>query len=188
MFTKRTLQLFALAAILLAALGTASSALAWDGCSSPYIVQWGDTLSGIARRCGITVHDLQTANPGVGYWIYAGQALIIPGGSYQYPPAPSSGGTYVVQWGDTLKKIAARQGVSLNDILSVNPQIWNANWIYAGQVINLPAAPSYYTIQRGDTLRIIANRFGTTVDGLLILNPQIYNPNWIYAGQVIRIW
>jgi LysM repeat protein len=190
MFTKRFLQLFALIAILAASLGTTSSALAW-GCSSPYIVQWGDSLSVIAQRCGITVYDLQAANPGVGYWIYAGQALIIPG-SYQNPaPAPSYpsyGGTYVVQWGDTLRIIANRMGVSVNDILAVNPQIWNANWIYAGQVINLPATPSYYTVQRGDTLRIIANRFGTTVDSLLLLNPQIYNANWIYAGQVIRIW
>lgn len=100
---------------------------------------------------------------------------------------PTYGGNYVVQWGDTLASIAARSGVSVNDILAANPAIWNASWIYAGQVINLPAAPAYYTIQRGDTLRIIANRYGMSVYSLQALNPQIYNINWIYAGQVIRV-
>jgi LysM repeat protein len=47
------------------------------------------------------------------------------------------GGTYVVQWGDTLKLIAARNGTTLGNLLALNPQIWNPNWIYAGQVIRL---------------------------------------------------
>jgi hypothetical protein len=45
----------------------------------------------------------------------------------------------VVQWGDTLAKIAARFGVRLADLIAVNPQIPNPSMIYAGQVINLPA-------------------------------------------------
>jgi LysM repeat protein len=86
-----------------------------------------------------------------------------------------------------MRKIADRFGVSLADLIAVNPQIANPNWIFAGQVLNLPASPSLYTVVRGDTLRIIAARFGTTVDQLLALNPQIWNPNFIYAGQIIRI-
>jgi hypothetical protein len=45
-----------------------------------------------------------------------------------------------VQKGDTLGKIAAKTGVNIADILAINPQIWNANLIYSGQVINLPTA------------------------------------------------
>jgi hypothetical protein len=44
----------------------------------------------------------------------------------------------VVQWGDTLGKIAGRLGVSWRDILAANPQIQNPSLIYAGQVIYLP--------------------------------------------------
>ncbi|MCL4530148.1 MAG: LysM peptidoglycan-binding domain-containing protein [Chloroflexi bacterium] len=99
------------------------------------------------------------------------------------------GRQYVIQWGDTLAKIAARYGTSVSAILAVNPQLANRpSWIYAGEVITLPAAPTYYTVQRGDTLRIIAARYGTTVYGLQSLNPQIWNPNIIYVGQVIRVW
>ncbi|MGA7193353.1 MAG: LysM peptidoglycan-binding domain-containing protein [Anaerolineales bacterium] len=101
--------------------------------------------------------------------------------------APQAGRTYVVQWGDTLRKIADRTGVSLYDLEAANPQIWNPNWIFYGQVINLPRPAQYYTVQYGDTLQIIANRFGTSVYSLESLN-QLWNPNLIYPGQVIRIW
>ena len=94
----------------------------------------------------------------------------------------------MVQWGDTLRKIADRMNVNLSDLIAVNPQLWNPNLIYFGEVINLPASASLYTIQRGETLRIIADRNGTTVANILALNPQIWNANWVYAGQVIRVW
>jgi LysM repeat protein len=47
------------------------------------------------------------------------------------------GGTYVVRRGDTLAKIAAAHGTTWRQLLALNPQIWNPNWIYAGQVIRL---------------------------------------------------
>jgi LysM repeat protein len=123
--------------------------------------------------------------------IYQGQRLTVPNkGTTPVtppPPPPSGGTTYTVQKGDTLRKIAARHGVTVSDILAVNPQIKNANLIYAGQVINLPAAATYHTVQSGDTMRKIATRYGTTLDALIKLNPQIKDINKIYVGQVIRV-
>lgn len=185
---KKSVQLSVLIVVLFASLGFAGTASAYT-CSTYITVQWGDTLSGIARLCGTTTYAIQTANPGLGSWVYAGQVLYIPTG-YSYTPvySPSSGGTYVVQWGDTLGSIAARMGVSYYDILAVNPQIWDPSLIYGGQVINLPvSAPIYHTVQSGETLRIIAGYYGTSVYSIQLLNPQLYNPNWIYAGQVIRV-
>jgi LysM repeat protein len=141
--TKRILQLMIVAAILVVSFGSVGGASTWSGCASYITVQWGDTLSGIARQCGTTIHAIRAANPGLGWWVYAGQVLYIPTGyasdAVYYPP---SGGTYVVKWGDTLGKIAARSGVSWRDILAVNPQIQNPSLIYAGQVIYLPAGVS----------------------------------------------
>jgi LysM repeat protein len=187
---KGIFQLILVAVILVASLASTGSAMAWSGCASYITVQWGDTLSGLAALCGTTMEAIRAANPGLDWWVYAGQVLYIPSGYTSAPVySPSYGGNYVVQWGDTLSKIARRSGVSVSDILAVNPQIWNASLIYSGQVIALPAAaPVYYTVQRGDTLRIIANSYGTTVNSLLLLNPTIYDPNLIYPGQVIRVW
>lgn len=141
---KRLFQLMLAAAILFASSADASRTSAWSGCDSYITVQWGDTLSGIAQRCGTTVKAIQAANPGLGWWLYAGQVLYIPTG-YPYDPGyhQPTGGTYVVRSGDTLGKIAARIGVSWRDILAVNPQIHNPSLIYAGQVINLPGGAGY---------------------------------------------
>ena len=78
--------------------------------------------------------------------------------------------------------------INVNDLIAVNPQLWNPNLIFVGQVINMPASASLYTIQYGDTLKTIAWKYGTTLDKLLSLNPQIWSADWIYAGQVIRVW
>lgn len=188
MSNKSLIRFVLLAAILLGSFASAGSARAGGYCGSTYTVQWGDTLGRIANICGVTLDALYAANPGLGPYIYAGQVLNIPGGVPSAPPPPSYGygGSYVVQYGDTLRKIGARYGFSVDAILAVNPQIWNPNLIYVGQVINLPAQPAYYTVCYGDTLFGIAMRFGTTVASLQYLN-NIWNPNWIYAGQVLRI-
>lgn len=192
MFRKRTLQVFILLAVVLSAMGSATRASAWY-CSSYVTVQWGDTLSGIAAYCGVTVEAIRASNPGLGWWVYAGQVLYIPGGSSYYSPvsysysSPSYGGTYVVQWGDTLASIASYYGVSVSDLLAANPGVWSPSVIYAGQALNIPSAPLYHTVCAGETLKSIAAWYGTTVYSLQSLNPEIYDVNLIYPGQVIRV-
>jgi len=136
---RRISQLIVIAVLLVASFASAGQAQAWSNCPNYITVQWGDTLSGIALLCGTTVDAIRAANPGLGWWVYAGQVLCIPTGYAPPPASPPDSGIYVVQWGDTLGKIAARTGTSVAGILAVNPQIGNASLIYAGQVINLPA-------------------------------------------------
>lgn len=128
-------------AILVSSLASTSSALAWYNCASYITVQWGDTLSGLAAYCGTTVSAIRAANPGLGWWVYAGQVIYIPGGySYypDYPPVTPTGAYYTVRRGDTLGNIARAYGVSLGSVIAANPQIWNPSLIYPGQVINIP--------------------------------------------------
>src|SRR5512138_1555612 len=102
---KRIFQSMIVIAILVASFASAGGALAWSSCPSYVTVQWGDTLSSIAAQCGTTVNAIQSANPGLGYWVYAGQVLYIPSGHSSGPgnyPPPASSGTYMIQVGDTL--------------------------------------------------------------------------------------
>ena len=46
--------------------------------------------------------------------------------------------TYTVKAGDTLSKIAARNGVTLAQLLQANPQVKDPNKISVGDVLNLP--------------------------------------------------
>jgi len=165
-----------------------------DGGYLIYIVMRGDTLKSLANRFGSTVDSILASNPEIKNpnVIYEGQRLTIyasgPGNPPpNNPPPPPAGGTYYAVKGDTLRKIAARFGTTVDVLLKLNPQISNPNVIYVGQAIAVPSASSTYVVQRGDTLRIIANKFGTTVNGLLALNPNIKNANLIYAGQVINV-
>ena len=164
----------------------------WDNGNgyATYVVARGDTLKSLAARFGTSMDVLASLNSIYNYnLIYEGQRITVPSGVAVPVPPPSTGGTtYTIQSGDTLRKIATRINSTVNDILTVNPQITDANKIYASQVINLPASASYYTVQAGDTMKKIAARFGTTLEALISLNPQITDINKIYVGQVVRIW
>ncbi len=164
----------------------------WDNGNgyATYVVSKGDTLKALAAHFGTSMDTLGSLNGLTNYnLIYEGQWLTVPSGvAVPVPPPPSSGGTYTIQSGDTLRKIAARINSTVSDILAVNPQIMDANNIYVGQIINLPVSTSYYTVQSGDTMKKIAARFGTTLESLISLNPQIQDINKIYVGQVIRLW
>jgi murein DD-endopeptidase MepM/ murein hydrolase activator NlpD len=56
--------------------------------------------------------------------------------------------TYTVKAGDTLSKIAARNGVTVAQLLQANPQITNPNRINVGDVLNLPNGASSTDITR----------------------------------------
>jgi len=156
---------------------------------STYIVARGDTLKSLANRFNTSMDYLMSLNLDItnANVIYEGQRLIVPTSGGIPTPPPTSSHLYVIQRGDTLKKIAVWTNTTVEAILKVNPQINNANLIYVGQTINLPASVNTYVVQRGDTLKKIAAKFGTTVNSLVSLN-GLANPDRIYTGQILRIW
>ncbi len=113
---------------------------------------------------------------------------------------------YIVQQGDTLFGIAARYGVSIEELAAANGLDDNLT-VYAGQPLAIPAAyftpppaPQFvnipplppstgdtYTVQSGDTLYSIAARFGTTVAALQAANGLPDFGPAIYIGQLLRI-
>jgi len=55
-------------------------------------------------------------------------------------PVTYNNGTYIVQYGDTFSAIAYRYGLSINQLWAANPQVWNINYLYAGQVLYIPTS------------------------------------------------
>jgi LysM repeat protein len=110
-------------------------------------------------------------------------------------PEASTGVYHTVRWGDSLSGIAVRYGTTVNAILAANPQIWNPNLIFAGQVLFIPTGGSggqppvcrfYHTVVRGDTLFKISRWYGVNMWMIAQAN-HILNLNHIYAGQVLCI-
>lgn len=105
-----------------------------------YTVRAGDTLYSIARRYGVTVQQIVTANRlANANVIRVGQVLVIPGRTGSTPPAPQPPATrrHTVRAGETLYSIARRYGVTVQRIASAN-RITNPNLIRVGQVLIIP--------------------------------------------------
>ncbi len=125
------------------------------GSGSTYTVKSGDTISAIAARHGLGVNAvLQLNGLGATTIIYPGQTIKLGGQSApsaaaaQAPaPAPSSStapapatpasGSYTIRSGDTLTSIAAKNNVSLADLMQAN-NLKATSTIYAGKKLTLP--------------------------------------------------
>lgn len=92
---------------------------------------------------------------------------------------------YIVQPCDTLFGISYRYGVTLTQLLAVNPQINILKQIFIGQILNIPN--NTYKVRPGDTLNKIAQHFRVPLNLLISANPQILHQNYITVGQIINI-
>lgn len=129
-----------------------------------------------------------------------GVALAAPPESAAQSTAQSGWGcTYyhTVRYGETLYRIAARYGVTIQAIMQANG-IWNPNRIYAGQRLCIPGAViapiggpgcacrTWHLIRRGETLSGIARWYGVSMQSIAQCN-GIWNWNHIVAGTRLCI-
>lgn len=179
----------------------------------PYTVVPGDTLSGIARRFGISVAELRGANDLSSDVIRVDQTLMIPsapaGSGTSGGPALSStrdagGEPYVVKAGDNLSSIARRNNLGVAELKAFNRL--DSDLIKVGDTLYLPQrnstftppppAPrsgpvatndgSTYVVQPGDTPITIARRLGVTHQELMRVN-GISDPTRMQVGQVLIV-
>lgn len=110
-----------------------------------YVIAQGDTLSGLAKKFGVSVKALVDANPGIEPTkLKIGQKIHIP------PAAPAATATaaptsettegeqnYTVKSGDTLSSIAKQFGVRVRAIRNANSL--TSDRIIVGQKLKIPA-------------------------------------------------
>ncbi len=136
---KQIISAFGLAVLVLGDMHPAVATAAACDSGPGYRVRWGDTLALIARRFGST-HTALAALNGISNpnRILAGQSIRLPGGE----ACAQSGGaaaTHVVRRGETLWRIAARYGSSVNAFAGAN-RLSNPGLIYVGQHLSIPGA------------------------------------------------
>jgi LysM repeat protein len=122
---------------------------------------------------------------------------------------------YAVKRGETMTSIAKRFGLTVEQLMLVNPGITNPNYLHAGQVIILPVGRSegllapaehriyvwqreknggrveldeqMYLVRSGNSLTGIARSYGLTLEKLLAANPQIDDPKKLWRGELVHI-
>ena len=118
---------------------------------------------------------------------------------------PNEGKTYYVKSGDTLGAIAKANGLSLNELLELNPNFKkNPNALSVGQKVNLSGVGSFtnnksnisqkresdvrnntYMVRKGDNFWKIEKSKNLPYGTLQKLNPGL-DPKKIHPGQIIK--
>jgi len=113
-----------------------------------------------------------------------------------YAPAKAQGEEpngpyYIVQEGDSLWQIAARFGVSVEDLMSENG-ISDANQLTLGARLIIPNLEGVdgqltsITVTYGDTLRSLSRYYGVSEEALIRLNRMV-SPAELYAGYTLIV-
>ncbi|MEM7034804.1 MAG: LysM peptidoglycan-binding domain-containing protein, partial [Chloroflexota bacterium] len=107
-------------------------------CTQYYVVQWGDTLSGIAWKHGTSINAIKKASSLDNDWIHEDQKLCLSSSSQSGYSAPTSYSHYhIVQAGDTISGIAYHYGISQKALIQAN-HLTDASWISVGQKLAIP--------------------------------------------------
>ncbi|MEJ7621428.1 MAG: LysM peptidoglycan-binding domain-containing protein, partial [Aquificaceae bacterium] len=160
-----------------------------------YRVKEGDTLERIARREGIDINTLKSANKGIDERrLRVGQTICIPVKATQVRSTEKYA-IYEVKRGDTLQKIANSFGVDVKTLKEFNNL--KDDRIVEGQKIKIPARTSanristienhdIYTVRRGGRLEHVAQATGVPLRDLERLNPDLKG-KWLPAGTKVRV-
>ncbi len=100
----------------------------------------GDSLGSIAKRYGVSIEALQTANGLADTRLEAGQELIIPKSGAPVQNVTSAPKTYKVEKGDTPHLIAEKLGVEEKALIACNKL--HAEKLQIGQVLIVPDSGS----------------------------------------------
>lgn len=170
-----------------------------------YVVQAGDTVSGLAAEFGITVEEIKATNPSIVLdRIAVGQRLAIPEAAQRPPeeeePDDPNALYHLVQAGENLSSIAALYGVDSLEIARLN-RLVSPDRLGIGQRLLLPANATLlelpteeaadkvglvHTVVAGETLSSIALRYEVRLSTLVAAN-NLLNADQLAVGQAIYV-
>jgi len=133
---------------------------AQTSCASEFTVQAGDTCAIIAAQFGITIVQLEAANPSINSGctnLAIGEVLCIPAAA-----VCPSGVFFIVQSGDVCTEIAIDLGVTVAALQASNPQIDAAcDNLFVGEQLCVPGAATSTLATTTETLTETVATTGT---------------------------
>jgi LysM repeat protein len=144
---------------------------------SSYVIQRGDSLSGIAKRAGLSVQEIQAANALDSHVIIAGKSLSIPKkgevkvSSFSAPVVKSTPVPVMEDASDVASE-AAPAPAPMADIAPLAPAA---------------SAPVYeHVLYPGETLEDVARQYGSSQDEIMMLN-GITSPDAVKPGTKLLV-
>lgn len=177
----------------LALTGRGSAPATASAASGTHTVRAGDTISAIARKHGVSVKAMLSANDlGWSSIIYPGQKLSVPGKAVRAAAtkpatvskdASSAATSHVVEAGDTVTAIAQRHGVTVDAVLRAN-DLSRSSIIYPGQKLAIPGqrAVTGLDAEQSDNARLIirvGREMGVSDRGIAIALGTAMQESWI---------
>ncbi len=175
-----------------------------------HLVKKGETIFYICKKYSITTDKLYASNPELKEkGLIEGQIIKIP--KNKFAPNPKefteSSGTkdfiyHTVQPKETLYSISKKYGVSINEILDLNPFLkdqglrkYDTIKIPKKEKITTTGTPVKkqtgdvyieHTVKKGETLYSISKTYDVSINEITTLNPEI-NEIGLREGQVLKI-
>ena len=138
------------------------------GEGTSYVIQRGDTLSGIAKRAGVSVAELKAANALTSNRIVAGKSLTIPKGGELIISVPSETVSEPVKIDAVVPELAP--------IADVAPPLEPS-----------ATAPVYdHVLYPGETIEDVARQYGSSTEEIMILN-GISDPAAVKPGTKLLV-
>jgi len=169
------------------------ASLSSGGLFKEHIVKKGENLSYLAKKYGVSLSAIMSANNLNGKHILkVGERLLIPATS------DVTLQTYIVKKGDTVSDLALRFGSSAGEIKKLNG-LTNPHRIKKGQKLKIPTRNGNggkektngrwitYVVKKGDTLWNIARAFGVLMEKLIQWN-NLGAPSRLQVGDRIKIF
>ncbi|MFN4013483.1 MAG: murein hydrolase activator EnvC family protein [Aquificaceae bacterium] len=165
-----------------------------------YIIKEGDTLQKIAKKEGVELQSLKSANKNLDEKkLRVGQKICIPvkAQAKQGSKAKIDYDLYTIRRGGRLEHVSRATGVPLKELERLNPEL-KGKWLQAGTKVKIPkqeqtakakeerVAYDLYTIKRGGRLEHVSRATGVPLKELERLNPELKD-RWLQAGTKVKI-
>ncbi|MFN3975995.1 MAG: LysM peptidoglycan-binding domain-containing protein [Aquificaceae bacterium] len=165
-----------------------------------YIIKEGDTLQKIAKKEGVELQSLKSANKNLDEKkLRVGQKICIPvkAQAKQGSKAKIDYDLYTIRRGGRLEHVSRATGVPLKELERLNPEL-KGKWLQAGTKVKIPkqeqtakakeerVAYDLYTIKRGGRLEHVSRATGVPLKELERLNPELKG-KWLQAGAKVKI-
>jgi ABC-type branched-chain amino acid transport systems, periplasmic component len=161
-------------------------------------VKHGETLYGLSKTYNVTVEEIIARNPEIEDGLQVDMVIGIPlrdknaQGSLKGVSANSVWPKHIVLKGETLYSISRQYGISVDDIVGLNPGVENG--LREGQSLILPSSKaekqenlpdSIYVVKNGENIYSVAKKFRMDIAALKQSNSGLREK--LRVGQKIKI-